>query len=143
MNNQRFLPHDYSGGPPIQSYVQVEWQYVSLRPETQFYEVKRSIIQREDNLFMAIGGLTNKQDSFFEIEKVASQALIGKNRFGILKQQINLTLDAHVISRSVYNFLTLLGDVGGFYGIVAAFFAILNNALSYNKAENLFAQTLY
>ena len=39
--------------------------------------------------------------------------------------------------------MTLLGDVGGFYGIISAFFALLNNAFSYQRAENLFVQTLY
>lgn len=52
-------------------------------------------------------------------------------------------MDANRINRSVYNFLTLLGDVGGFFGIVSAFFAFINGATSYQKAENLFVQTLY
>ena len=52
-------------------------------------------------------------------------------------------MDANRINRSVYNFLTLLGDVGGFFGIVSAFFAFINSATSYQRAENLFVQTLY
>ena len=47
------------------------------------------------------------------------------------------------IERSVYNFLMLLGDVGGLYGLLFSVFAILNEVFSFRKSENLLAQSLY
>ena len=41
------------------------------------------------------------------------------------------------VERSVYNFLMLLGDVGGLYGLLFSVFVILNAVFSFSKAENL------
>ena len=79
---------------------------------------------------MSIDGFTNVEESFFKVERVSSKQYYN-NENVILLQIYNLCLDAQKINRSVYNFLTLLGDVGGFYGIISAFFALLNNAFSY------------
>ena len=54
-----------------------------------------------------------------------------------------MSYEVEKIDRSVYNFLALLGDVGGFFGIVSSFFAYLRTLQSHNKAENLLASLLY
>ena len=86
---------------------------------------------------MAIDGVTNKEELFYTVETVKTDQYYNTQNI-IIAQLINLSLDAQKINRSVYNFLMLLGDVGGFYGIVSAFFAFANTTLSYQKAENLF-----
>ena len=47
------------------------------------------------------------------------------------------------VERSIYNFLMLLGDVGGLYGLLFSVFATLNAIFSFNKPENLLIQSLY
>ena len=47
------------------------------------------------------------------------------------------------VNRSVYNFLMLLGDVGGLYGLLFSVLAILNSVCSFQKSENLLVQSLY
>ena len=142
MNQQRLMLDDYTSESPVNNYLEIEWQPIPNWPELQRFELKRSIIEREDNLFMAIDGLTNKEESFFKVEKVQTSSYYNDQNV-ILFQVVNLSLDAQKINRQVYNFLMLLGDVGGFYGIVSAFFAFVNGALTYQKADNLFVQTLF
>ena len=43
------------------------------------------------------------------------------------------------IERSVYNYLMLLGDVGGLYGLLFSVFATLSNVFNFKKAENFLA----
>ena len=47
------------------------------------------------------------------------------------------------VERSVYNFLMLLGDVGGLYGLLFSVLASINAIFSFNKLENLLVQSLY
>ena len=66
---------DYTSPSPINEYLAIEWQSIPLWPEVQNFELKRTIIAREDNLVMAIDGLTNKEESFFTVEKVKTASL--------------------------------------------------------------------
>ena len=51
--------------------------------------------------------------------------------------------DVVMIERSVFNFFTLLGDIGGFYGLLGSIFATIHGILNYNKTENYIVQQLY
>ena len=59
--------------------------------------------------------------------------------------QIELTLNNNVlqVERSVYNFFTLLGDIGGFYGISVSFGAFFVSYMTYNNAENFLSRHLF
>ena len=37
----------------------------------------------------------------------------------------------------------LLGDIGGFYGILVSVFALINSLLNYHNAENYLVEQLY
>ena len=56
---------------------------------------------------------------------------------------IQMDLDTQTINRSVYNTLNLLGDIGGFYGLFAAFGTFILGILNYNKSDNYLAQDLF
>ena len=62
MNQQRLLQNEYKSGSPIEDYMQIEWQYIPMRSENWEYTIKRSIIDHEDNLFMALNGVTNVEE---------------------------------------------------------------------------------
>ena len=47
-----------------------------------------------------------------------------------------MTLDAQKVERSVYNFFALLGDVGGFFGLIVGVFASIDSVFNFQKAEN-------
>ena len=48
-----------------------------------------------------------------------------------------MNFSVKTIERSVYNFLMLLGDVGGLFGLLFSVAASLNNVLNFQKAENI------
>ena len=51
--------------------------------------------------------------------------------------------DMIMIERTVFNVFTLLGDIGGFYGLLISIFATIHGILNYNKTENYIVQQLY
>ena len=51
--------------------------------------------------------------------------------------------DVLQVERSVYNFFTLLGDIGGFYGISVSFGALLVSYMTFNNAENFLSKHLF
>ena len=58
------------------------------------------------------------------------------NYNGRLEIWFSLSIDVQQVERSVYNYLTLLGDVGGLYGILMSFAGLALGILNYNKFEN-------
>ena len=82
-------------------------------------------LSREDNLLMAINGLTSVEEPYFDIiqDQMYNQGLSDFNR----RLQIDFTLDPRVtiMERQVYNVFMLLGDVGGFSGLLFTLGAIL------------------
>ena len=51
----------------------------------------------------------------------------------------NLDVDVMQVERSVYNYLTLIGDIGGLYGTLAYAAYLILCYLNYNKFENILA----
>ena len=51
--------------------------------------------------------------------------------------------DVTKIERSVYNVLTLLGDIGGLTGILFSFGVTLQTYINYQKLENYLVEKLY
>ena len=56
---------------------------------------------------------------------------------------IELDLDVTIVERTVYNMLMLLGDVGGFTGIIWYASASLISIVTFQSAQNHIAQNLY
>ena len=56
---------------------------------------------------------------------------------------INMNLDTQTNSRNVYNTFSLLGDIGGFYGLFVSFASVILGILNFNKPENYCAEDLF
>ena len=54
-----------------------------------------------------------------------------------------MSADMAVISRQVYTTFMLLGDVGGFSGLLYATGSVLLGLFRYNNSENILVQALY
>jgi len=52
-------------------------------------------------------------------------------------------LNANKVSRSVYTFWNVLGDIGGLYGVLAIACANIISILTYQKSKNYLASQLY
>ena len=97
--------------------------------------VKETQLVREDNLLMSIQALTEVEEEFFSIEY--GQKTSRTDSFNT-RYQLEFYFDHDVtkIERVVYNSFMLLGDIGGFYGILVSVFALINRLLNYQNAEN-------
>ena len=56
---------------------------------------------------------------------------------------IKVEKDHYLVSRSVFNFWTLLSEYGGLQGIMISIFGIISHMFSYNMPENMVADKLY
>ena len=55
----------------------------------------------------------------------------------------NLDLDVTLIDRTVYSTFMLLGDVGGFFGLLYSVGALIVSLLTHNNPENRLAEKLF
>ena len=54
-----------------------------------------------------------------------------------------MNLNANKVSRSVYNFWNVIGDVGGFYGVLVSACASIISVLTYQKSTNHISTQLF
>ena len=54
-----------------------------------------------------------------------------------------MDVDTNTVFRAVYNTFNLLGDIGGFYGLLFSLASALLSVLNFQKSENLLAQNLF
>jgi hypothetical protein len=54
-----------------------------------------------------------------------------------------MSLNAKKVSRSVYTFWNVLGDIGGLYGVFVSGCASLISIFAYQKSSNYLASQLY
>ena len=99
---------------------------------------------REDNLLMALEGITDKDETFFSISHEKNYDRVTSRQF-TSRLEIVIALDDEVtlIERNVYNTFMLLGDVGGFSGLLYALGAVLIGIFNFANAENYVVQSLY
>ena len=80
---------------------------------------------------MGIIGLTEKEDTIFSISERSTRMSAFGNFQQRYVQLYAMNYSMKKVERSVYNWLMLLGDVGGLYGLLFSIFAIINSILSY------------
>ena len=104
--------------------------------------VKETRLVREDNLFMPLEALTEVEEEFFSIEvgKTSSRTDSFHTRYQL---EFYFDHDVTQIERVVYNSFMLLGDIGGFYGILVSVFSLINSLLNYHNAANYLVEQLY
>ena len=67
-NRKRLNLLDYSGDSPVINESFVEFIAIPKLSKTVIYSVQLTEIEREDNLMMALDGITDVQETFFNIE---------------------------------------------------------------------------
>ena len=79
---------------------------------------------------MDIFGITEQKDNAFEMKLKKGENL---SHFYTSRLEIDIRVnqDKSVIRRSVYNTFALLGDVGGFYGLVLSIVTALLSVLNF------------
>ena len=57
-NKERFVQEDYTSKIPIVKELVMNWYEFPTRPVDHVFEVQKTILERDDNLFMSLTGLT-------------------------------------------------------------------------------------
>ncbi len=65
-NRMRFDQLEYSAKSPISKESTLNFFDIPFLQETRFFSVKESILEREDNLVMAIEALTEIEERYFD-----------------------------------------------------------------------------
>ena len=91
---------------------------------------------------MDLYGVTEQDESAFDLNPTESryQNLRYRSRCQII---IDMDIDTDTVFRAVYNTFNLLGDIGGFYGLLFSLASALLSVLNFQKSENLLAQNLF
>ena len=63
--------------------------------------------------------------------------------FTRLQLNYEMSLDSILITRNVYNLFTLLGDVGGLFGLLVSVASWFSGILSFQRAENFLVNHMY
>ena len=92
-------------------------------------------------MLMSVVGLTETVHNIYSL--VLSQELFSGSYF--IASDISFQLDHNLVkvSRSVFNFWQILGEIGGLYSVLYGVFALTNSIFSYKKSENFMASQLY
>ena len=102
----------------------------------RYQAINEKIIVNDDNLFMAISGLTETENTIFSF-KASRTSNLNISFYHRYVHAFHMDYKVETIERSVYNLLMLLGDVGGLYGLLFSVFATLNNVFNFQKSENI------
>ena len=105
-------------------------------------QIQESQLTREDSLMMAINKVTAEEDTYFSMKELIAETRT-KNFNTRLQLKYVMSHDMIMIERTVFNIFTLLGDIGGFYGLIVSIFATIHGIINYNKTENYVVQQLY
>ena len=91
--------------------------YQFPRTQTRYkMKVQQTAVQKEDNLFLAINGITDKEEKGF-ITELHEKEYSSSDRYVRLEVIFEMNKDLLQIERSVYNIFMLLGDIGGLNGL--------------------------
>ena len=104
--------------------------------------ITNTILDRDDNLLIAFTDITNIEEPYFEIERYDSVAT-SRNPATSLSINYSMNMDAVKVTRSVYTFFDLLGNVGGLAGILFSIVAFLHSICKFNAGENSLVEQLY
>ena len=92
---------------------------------------------------MSLSGITEKVYKMFTIGVDKQESFKPDSYSHIGDIVIHLNDDLYMISRSVFTFWDVLGEIGGLYGILFGLFSSLASIFAVNKAENFLASHLF
>ena len=118
------------------------WYEIPKYNQKIINKVVMTELQRKDSLLIDLTGITDKEDSYLQIELDAYETRT-RNLNARLQYEIFFDRDEVVIERSVYNTFMLLGDIGGLSTILFTIGSIFNQIWHTNNAENFLAKQLY
>lgn len=88
-------------------------------------KIEETFLERDDNSIMAISGITNVEETFFSISQHDFHSRTWGPRCR-LTIEYAMSLDVNVVSRSVYTFFDVLGNVGGLAGVLFSITGTIN-----------------
>ena len=141
-NQERFDTESYASGGPIVKESTLVWSEIPTHSVKRNIRVEESILERDDNQFMSINGVTDDEDTFFTLKKWSDGTRTDAFHTRLLLSY-SMSLDAQKITRNVYNFFTLLGDVGGLFGLLISVASSFAGVLSFQKADNFLTDHIY
>lgn len=142
-NGQRFETENYKSGGPIVNEATITFYEMPIRPVKKTHYIQQDQIETDDNLIMSITGLTDGAGVYFSMqdnEKTSTRTEYFATRFQI---NYEMSLNSVLTTRSVYNLFTLLGDVGGLFGLLLSVAAWFSGILTFQKAENFLVKHMY
>ena len=122
VTNQRWI------GPQTFSFEGDGGLKVNYRARWQLIDVNQRLIKHRRN-YVFNGRKERPNETFSKDSRLEITYTMG--------------LNANKVSRSVYTFWNVLGDIGGLYGVLALACANLISILTYHKSTNYLASQLY
>ena len=102
---------------------------------SRMFSIKKNEVEREDNLLLSLADLTEEKDSFFSFEELSFEThrIFFREATNI---RFTVSNDLTEYRRSVYNLFLLLGDVGGFAGMLFVVGQGVMSVLNYQRLDN-------
>ena len=142
VNQKRYRPESYDSSGPIVSQSELTWYDIPSRALKRVFQVEQQSLEYDDNYFMAISGVTDKNIDFFHVHEYATSTQTYEFRtLLMLDYHMNLDLISH--SRSVFTFVGVLGEVGGLYGLLISVASTCLSYATFQRAENYLVSQLY
>ena len=145
-NQGRFDDYDYRSETPLVREAVINWYEFPARPVRLIFEVQQTIVNYDDNMFISLSTLTQEEEKFYQIAFKEQRTRADSQKPDYLTRltfSFTMNLNAKNVSRSVYTFWTVLGEVGGFYGILIYLAAYASSVFVYQKSVNHLAGKLY
>ena len=103
-----------------------------------FFEIERSEVEYDDNLAISLVGFTEQVQEFFSVSESGRES-VTRGFFLGGEFIVHHSMDLKRISRSVFNFWNVLGEIGGLYGVLHGAFAVVVSIAAFNMADGSMA----
>ena len=118
-NKSRFNQLEYNTEPIIKE-ANFDYMFLPVQNQLLEYIISKSEVDRDDNLFIALQGITNVEGELVQaqIGSKFERMLFDTSKNARLQIMYSVSHDVTVINRSVYNTFMLLGAIGGLSGLL-------------------------
>ena len=130
------------GGEKIHKEARPAWHQINGLIRNEYvHKVKISHIDLHDNLYAVDDSAENEK--IFEIKYNAGTRYYDLDDAVLTSVAFEMDLDLQVVSRQVYRFLDVLGDIGGLAGSLKVFFSVIIMFLQYHAPYNYLAEATF
>lgn len=141
LNQVRFDETEHEFDPIVRESVLTQHAILAV-PMAHAYQVELTQVERQDNILMAIPGISKHSNQIFSIEKTEPQFFV-KSRGQRLEFSFQVSLDERVITRRVLNLTQVLGEVGGLFAILIFFAQQIDAVATHRRAQTYLVSQLY